>query len=346
MRKINEKGDDWMKKVWLDAGHGGKDPGATANGLKEKDLVLSMVKYAKSYLEANYKGVEVKLTRSTDVFYELSERANMANRYGADVFVSIHINAGGGTGFETYRYPGTAGNTLKLQQSLHSEILAEMKGNGQTSDRGLKQANLAVVRQTHMPAVLTENLFIDRKEDADRLKNSGFVKAVGEAHARGIAKYLGLSEGSSKKPAATAPKKEAAKPSGKTYTVKKGDTLSEIAVKTGVSVAKLLSYNGIKNPNKIMVGQVLKLTGSGGSKTSSSGKKYVYLPASADSWRIYPTNKAPVKGNEINYLRPKKFGGLKYEILANPQTDVYTIKTDQFGKVNIYAAKSTGATIK
>ncbi|TWJ96940.1 N-acetylmuramoyl-L-alanine amidase CwlA [Bacillus licheniformis] len=138
----------------------------------------------------------------------------------------------------------------------------------------------------------------------------------------------------------------AAKSSGKTYTVKKGDTLSEIAVKTGVSVAKLQSYNGIKNPNKIMVGQVLNLTGSSGSKPSSSGKKCVYLPASADSWRIYPTNKAPVKGNECGFLRPKKFGGLKYEILANPQTDVYTIKTDQFGKVNIYAAKSTGATIK
>ncbi|MGX1082453.1 MULTISPECIES: N-acetylmuramoyl-L-alanine amidase [Bacillus] len=138
----------------------------------------------------------------------------------------------------------------------------------------------------------------------------------------------------------------ASKPSGATYTVKKGDTLSEIAVKTGVSVAKLQSYNGIKNPNKIMVGQVLNLTGSSGSKPSSSGKKCVYLPASADSWRIYPTNKAPVKGNECGFLRPKKFGGLKYEILANPQTDVYTIKTDQFGKVNIYAAKSTGATIK
>lgn len=145
---------------------------------------------------------------------------------------------------------------------------------------------------------------------------------------------------------AASPAKPAAKPSGATYTVKKGDTLSEIAVKTGVSVAKLQSYNGIKNPNKIMVGQVLNLTGSSGSKPSSSGKKCVYLPASADSWRIYPTNKAPVKGNECGFLRPKKFGGLKYEILANPQTDVYTIKTDQFGKVNIYAAKSTGATIK
>lgn len=140
-------------------------------------------------------------------------------------------------------------------------------------------------------------------------------------------------------------KKSAPKASGSTYTVKKGDTLSEIAEKTGVSVAKLQSYNGIKNANKITVGQVLKLT-AGASKPSSGGKKYVYLPASADSWRIYPTNKAPVKGNECGYLRPKKFGGLKYEILANPQTDVYTIKTDQFGKVNIYAAKSTGATVK
>ncbi|MCX2773162.1 N-acetylmuramoyl-L-alanine amidase [Bacillus sp. H2FL2] len=147
--------------------------------------------------------------------------------------------------------------------------------------------------------------------------------------------------------APSSPAKTETKTSGSTYTVKKGDTLSEIAVKTGVSMAKLQAYNGIKNANKISVGQVLKLTGAAGSsKPSSSGKKYVYLPASADSWRIYPTNKAPVKGNELNYLRPKKFGGLKYEILANPQTDVYTIKTDQFGKVNIYAGKTTGATVK
>lgn len=112
-------------------------------------------------------------------------------------------------------------------------------------------------------------------------------------------------------------------------------------------MAKLQAYNGIKNANKIVVGQVLKLSEAvGSSKPSSSGKKYVYLPASADSWRIYSTNKAPVKGNECGQLRPKKFDGLIYEVLANPQTVVYTIKTEQFGKVNIYAAKSTGATVK
>ncbi|KYC82562.1 N-acetylmuramoyl-L-alanine amidase [Bacillus licheniformis] len=234
-----------MKKVWLDAGHGGTDPGASGYGLKEKDVVLKIVKYAKSYLEANYKNVQVKLTRSTDVFYELSKRASMANQWGADLFVSVHANAGGGTGFETFRYPGTAGKTLDLQKALHNEILTTMKAYGQIVDRGLKQANLAVVRETHMPAVLTENLFIDRKEDADRLKDSGFLKAVGEAHARGIAKYLGLSGGSSKQPAATAPKKEAPKkestkkPAAKKYTLPTGIYKYKSPMMKGTSVRQI-----------------------------------------------------------------------------------------------------------
>ena len=73
--------------------------------------------------------------------------------------------------------------------------------------------------------------------------------------------------------------------------------------------------------------------------------KELHLPKEADSWRVYPTNKAPVKGNEIAKLNPKKFGGLTYDILDNPQKDVYTIKTGDFGTVNIYAAPSTGASI-
>jgi hypothetical protein len=74
-------------------------------------------------------------------------------------------------------------------------------------------------------------------------------------------------------------------------------------------------------------------------------KKYVELPASDSSWRVYPINKACVKGNEKGYLNPKKFKGLSYEVLDNPSKDIYTIKTSDFGKVNIYAAKSTGAKI-
>lgn len=78
----------------------------------------------------------------------------------------------------------------------------------------------------------------------------------------------------------------------------------------------------------------------------ASRKRYVVLPATASEWRIYPTNKAPVKANALpTKLKPAKFGGLEYEILGNPQADVYTIRTGDFGVVNIYAAPSTGAKI-
>ncbi|MBN6890056.1 N-acetylmuramoyl-L-alanine amidase CwlA [Cytobacillus horneckiae] len=106
-------------------------------------------------------------------------------------------------------------------------------------------------------------------------------------------------------------------------------------------------YEGSEEQNTLL----LKKLQSGAKPTEQSKpkpkpkKKYVQLPETSSSWRVYPTNKAPVKGNEKGFLNPKKFGGLEYEVLGNPQKDVYTIKTSDFGKVNIYAAKSTGAKI-
>lgn len=72
----------------------------------------------------------------------------------------------------------------------------------------------------------------------------------------------------------------------------------------------------------------------------------VHLPAAAGSWRIYPTNKAPVIGNEMGYLRPDKFGGLTYEVKGRPQQDVVTIQTRDYGQGNIYVAPSTGAVLR
>ncbi|SDM14413.1 peptidoglycan recognition protein family protein [Sediminibacillus halophilus] len=89
-----------------------------------------------------------------------------------------------------------------------------------------------------------------------------------------------------------------------------------------------------------------KITGSSITKAKESNKETLYLPASASSWRVYPTNKAPVKGNEKGFLNPKKFGGLQYEVLGKPQANVVTIKTSDFGKVNIYVGPGTGAKIK
>ncbi|WP_432199223.1 N-acetylmuramoyl-L-alanine amidase [Anoxybacillus gonensis] len=181
-----------MKKIKWDKGHGGSDPGAVANGLQEKVLTHKIVEYAMDYLEANYTGFEQRTTRAGDQTLTLSQRADMANAWGADVFVSVHINAGKGTGFETYVYNGgVSSQTVALQNVLHGEILAAMRQFGNITDRGKKRANYAVLRETKMPAVLTENLFID-SNDAKYLKNEAFLKAVGEAHARGVAKFLGL----------------------------------------------------------------------------------------------------------------------------------------------------------
>lgn len=69
------------------------------------------------------------------------------------------------------------------------------------------------------------------------------------------------------------------------------------------------------------------------------------LPSNADSWRVYKINVQPIKANACGFIKPSKFGGLSYKILGNPMQDVYTIKTDSFGTVNIYGANSTGATV-
>ncbi|MEH7000311.1 N-acetylmuramoyl-L-alanine amidase [Priestia megaterium] len=92
-------------RVMIDAGHGGYDPGATSNGLKEKDLTLKLALDVAEDLESLY-GIEVLLTRTEDVFISLEDRVLKANTAEVDYFVSLHHNAGGGTGFESYIYPG------------------------------------------------------------------------------------------------------------------------------------------------------------------------------------------------------------------------------------------------
>ncbi|OMD22831.1 N-acetylmuramoyl-L-alanine amidase [Paenibacillus odorifer] len=180
-----------MKKVWIDAGHGGKDPGAVANGLKEKDIVLSVALEIKKRLEANYDGVQVLLSRSTDVFLELAERTSLANKAGADILVSMHCNAGGGSGgFETFRYTKAS---AALQNVLHKEIMDTLNRVAVgVINRGQKADNLHMVRESKMPAVLTENLFLDVATDAAKLKKDAVIQAIVDGHVTGIAQYVSL----------------------------------------------------------------------------------------------------------------------------------------------------------
>lgn len=179
-------------KLFIDPGHGGMDPGAVGNGLKEKNLTLAIAKRVKDYLNKHYTGHSVMLSRSGDTTLSLSERTNKANAWGADYFLSIHINAGGGTGFESFIYNGTYSSKAKtnsLRNTIHQEIMSHLPG---VRDRGKKEANYHVLRESYMPAMLTECLFIDTKDDTRKLSQAAFINLLAIGHAEGLAKAFKL----------------------------------------------------------------------------------------------------------------------------------------------------------
>lgn len=178
--------------VVIDGGHGGRDPGTEGLYKYEKDIVLDLSLRIKKLLET-YNGVNVLLTRSTDVALKLSERTNFANKSKANLLVSVHCNgkSSSGGGFETYRYTSASAKSANLQELLHSEIMSRLEAFG-VRDRGQKTKNLHMVRETKMPAVLTENLFIGDKKDGDLMQREDVLHAIAEGHAVGIASYLGL----------------------------------------------------------------------------------------------------------------------------------------------------------
>lgn len=182
-----------MVKIYVDAGHGGSDPGAQANGIKEKDITLKIAKKIQSYL-GEYKGVSVKMSRTNDSFPSLNDRTNEANSWGADLFLSIHINSGGGAGYEDYIYTtlSDSSQTAKIRDAIHAAVL---KQNG-LSDRGKKKDNLHVLRESQMDAILTENGFIDNASDAAKMKDQSWINKVARGHVNGIANYYGLKKDS------------------------------------------------------------------------------------------------------------------------------------------------------
>lgn len=161
-----------MTKIWIDAGHGGKDPGASGNGLVEKNWVLATAKQLQTELVKA--GFEVGMTRTNDTFLELRERAKKANSFKADLFISLHFNAGRGRGYEDFIYTSVPTKTTEMQKVLHKNILAKIAKYGMV-DRGMKRANFAVLRETSMDAILLEAGFCDSK-DATVLKSNAYQR--------------------------------------------------------------------------------------------------------------------------------------------------------------------------
>ncbi len=180
--------------IVLDLGHGGRDPGAVGSGLQEKDVVLTLGLQVLSFL-GEYE-VRVIPTRTGDVYVSLEERVELANKNGADFFCSLHVNAGGGSGFESFIHPDASQKTQMIAAALHREVAAFYIQRG-FPDRGLKRADLAVLRKTRMPAVLLENFFIDNPRDAACLADKACLRELARAIAGGMARVLGLKKRSS-----------------------------------------------------------------------------------------------------------------------------------------------------
>jgi len=213
--------------VELDPGHGGDDDGAKGRrGLLEKDVALQLATVlARELTEA---GMEARLTRQSDVFVPLWDRARKANADGADLFISLHLNADPSRqarGSEVYFLSLGAGDRLAaelaavengahaadldadsvvagilsdlsqkafLQDSerLAVAIQAQLNQLGGIRQRGVKQAPFVVLRGAAMPAVLVETAFISNPREEARLRDAAFLRRVAQAITRGVRRYF------------------------------------------------------------------------------------------------------------------------------------------------------------
>lgn len=181
------------KIVVVDAGHGGRDPGAMYGGVNEKDLNLDIS--LRLYSMLKNAGVRVYMTRVEDTFVDLEDRAEYANMLGASLFVSVHNNAMVDPNYDgtmTLYYPSAYNSAHGISSRTLAKILhVEMVQHLGTSDKGLRsRPELAVLRKTKMPAVIAEIAFMTNRKDLENLKSDKFRQKAAEALYVGIIKAL------------------------------------------------------------------------------------------------------------------------------------------------------------
>ena len=221
-----------IQTVMIDAGHGGKDPGAAANSLKEKELTIALAKKIGSLLQK--KGFKVVYTRTGDTYIAVQERPVLANEHKVDLFVSVHINANTTKtirGLEIY-YLDTAqssrakevaarenavarsqvsdlqfiltdltlnakmAESKSLANSVRKSILATTKkAKFSLPDNGVRSAPFYVLMGAKMPAILVESAYITNKNDVSMLKSDKFLTAQAEGIVQGILNYKKMIEG-------------------------------------------------------------------------------------------------------------------------------------------------------
>lgn len=193
-----------MAKVYLDLGHGGSDSGAVGNGLMEKTVNLNVGLYVMKYLQAS--GITYKACRTADNTVDLMQRCIDANKWGADLFVSIHHNAGGGVGFEVYHsiYRGKGTVFAEFLAEEYKSIGQVPHGSGTMSRKGSNGDYYCVIRETSMPAVISEFGYID-SADVNKFNTDAKQKAEAKAIAKAICRYFGVTFRDIDAPAPTPP---------------------------------------------------------------------------------------------------------------------------------------------
>lgn len=218
-----------IRRIVVDPGHGGHDPGAVGHsGVQEKDVVLAIGLELKEQLMEEL-GVDVVMTRSTDVFIPLEERTAIANKVGADLFLSVHANAApnrNASGIETYylnlaktdkvaqlaaKENGTSLEKVSVLQAILFDLMANYKLNdsahladevqkslykkvrgefGETRNLGVKQGPFYVLVGASMPSILVEVAFLSNTTEESRLKDPNYQEAAAEGIMEGVRSYI------------------------------------------------------------------------------------------------------------------------------------------------------------
>lgn len=177
-----------MPKIFIDAGHGGADSGASSKTIQEKNIALQIALKLNDLLKKN--NLQTELSRSTDVFITPFERAKKANNSKADIFISVHLNAAvniTSSGIETLVYQNKGINN-RLATNIQNELINATCAK----NRGIKERpDLAVLNSTKMPAVLVEVGFISNDKEKNLLSMDVYQNKIAQAIANGIFKHFG-----------------------------------------------------------------------------------------------------------------------------------------------------------